>query len=143
MLIFGAMAAISLSGPTTQASSRSAADSFSGSTPLCTVLENARSHVGQHLLIRGDLVQTPEGREFVDDGCERGFLPLKPLPETPRARRLREQFDHYTARSDRRPPQVTVVYSGIFTDHTPALVCDGACSSYSLEAAELVAVRPK
>jgi hypothetical protein len=139
--IFSAATVIALGGCTTPHTPVGTANAFSEATPLCVVLENPVSYVGKRLLVRGYLTQTPEGREFWDDGCKRGFLPLKLLPEAGKARHLRSLFGTYTAHSGQRPPRVPVVYSGTLTDHSPALVCDGLCSQFSLEAAELVAVR--
>jgi hypothetical protein len=92
-------------------------------------------------LVRGYLTQNPHRLEFWDDGCERGFLPEKLSPGTAEGRQLRSKVGSYIAQSNRRPPQVPVVYSGTFTDHSPALVCDGLCSQFTLDTAELVAVR--
>src|SRR4051812_13084588 len=132
--IFSSAAVIALCGCTTPSQPTGAASAFSDATPLCVVLDNPASYVGKRLLVRGYLTQTPEGREFSDEGCKRGFLPLRLLPETDKARQLRSLFGTYTAHSGRRPPRVPVVYSGTLTDHSPALVCDGLCSQFSLEA---------
>ena len=140
------------------------ARAFAEATPLCAILENPKPYLSRRLLVRGYLSESPHGREFWDKGCERGFIPLRLSPETARARRLRSVFVAYAGRSPgrtpgapavnsgafesayagylgNRPPRVPVVYSGIFTDHGATLVCDQICSSFSLETAELVAVR--
>ena len=117
------------------------ADAFSQATALCVLLKDPGPKVGRRLLVSGYLTQTPEGREFWDEGCPRAFLPLRLMPETDAARHLRSQFDTYAAQSDRRPQRARVVYSGILTDQSPALICEGTCSQFSLEAAELIAVR--
>ena len=114
---------------------------FAEATPLCVILGNPKSYVGKQLLVRGHLTQNPHRLEFWDDGCERGFLPVKVSPGTAYGRQLRSRLGTYMAQFSRRPPQVPVVYSGTFTDHSPALVCDGLCSQFTLDSAELVAVR--
>lgn len=112
-------------------------DPFAEATALCEALGNSKAYAGRQVLLRGYLTQTPHGREFWDDGCERGFLPLELSPNYPNARRLSSLIAH----SKRRPPQVYVVYSGMFADLSPTLVCHGLCSNFVLEGAELVAVR--
>lgn len=114
---------------------------FAEATPLCVILGNPKSYVGKQLLVRGYLTQNPHRSEFWDNECERGFLPVKPSVGTAQDRQLRSKVGIYMAQSDRRPPQVPVVYSGTFTDNSPALICDGLCSQFTLEGAEVVAVR--
>jgi len=141
-LTFSIAAAVTLCGCVTASSPRSTANAFAQATPLCAALNNPKLYVGKHLLVRGYLAQTPEGGEFWDEGCE-GFLLVKLSPETVGVRRLRSRLDTYLAHSSARPPRAAVVYSGTFTDLSPALICNGpACSQFRLEGAEFVAVRP-
>jgi hypothetical protein len=113
---------------------------FAEATPLCAILDNPKSYIGKQVFVRGYLTQDPHGREFSDDGCKRGVLPVVLGPETAQGRQLRSKLGAYLEESHRRPPRVRVVYSGMFTDHSPALICDELCSQFTLEAAELVAV---
>src|SRR5436305_1784293 len=83
------------------------------------VLDHPKSYVGKQLLVRGYLTQNPHRVEFWDDGCERGFLPVKFSHGTAKGRWLLSKLGTYMAQSNRRPPKVPVVYSGTFTDHSP------------------------
>ena len=113
---------------------------FSEATPLCAALENPKLYVGRRLLVRGYLTQTPEGREFWDQGCPRGFLPVKLSPQAATTERLASLLGTALVRSRTRPPRVAVVYSGTLTDNSPALICQGLCSQFTLKDAEIVAV---
>jgi hypothetical protein len=135
--------AIALYGCAARERPSPSAAAFAEAIPLCALLANPRPHVGKKVLVRGYLTQNPHGREFMDEDCDRGVLPLDHLrrgawTETPRARRLRLRFNAYAERFRGRPPWVPAVYSGIFTDHSPALIA--FADSFSLESAELVAV---
>jgi hypothetical protein len=141
-LTFSIVAAVTLCGCTTASSPPSPAGVFSEATPLCNVIGSPKSYLGKRVLVRGYLAQTPEGGLFFDVGCKRGLLPIKLLPETPRTRRLMSLLGSYLAHSPKRPPQVPVVYSGTFTDNSPALFCAGLCIQFTLDGAEIVAVRP-
>jgi hypothetical protein len=119
------------------------AKAFADAIPLCALLAEPKAYVGRRVLVRGFLTSNPEEREFMDEDCERGVLPLNILerevpPETPQQRRLRLRFVTYSAWFHRTPPWVPTVYAGVFTDHSPALIA--FADHYSLESAELVAV---
>lgn len=141
-LTFSIATTVTLCGCGTASLPLSPANAFLEATSLCTALNDPEPYVGKHLLVRGYLTRTPAGGEFWDEGCQ-GFLLLKLLPETARARRLRSLLGTYLAHSNTRPPRAAVVYSGTFTDISPAVICDGpSCSQFTLEGAEMVAVRP-
>lgn len=135
---FSLLSVVVLQSCTTPGQQPSSSRLFAEATPLCTIMENASSYVGKRLLVRGYLTQTPHGRVFWDDGCKRGILPLGLSPESPSARHVEKLL----AQSNRRPPRVYVVFSGTFIGHSPMLVCRGLCIEFTLESAELVAVRP-
>lgn len=116
---------------------------FAETMPLCALLANPKPHIGRRVLVRGYLTRNPHGREFGDDGCDRGVLPINLLqadfpPETGKARRLRLRFEAYAARFRNRPSWVPAVYSGILTDHSPARIA--YAGSLSLESAEMEAI---
>ena len=132
---------IVLSGCTSGRQPSATAALFAQATPICTVLGNPGAYTGKRLLVRGNLALTPEGSDFLDSGCDRGFLVVKLSTETTTARQLRSQLGKYAAQSTRRPQQVPVVYSGTLIDHGLGFVCAGLCSQFTLEGAQLVAVR--
>lgn len=132
--------AATLGGCSTSGSQSRSAGIFAEAIPICALLANPKPHVGKRVLVRGHLTRIPHRRGFMDEDCERGFLPLNHLdwpPETDRARRLRKRYDSYD-RSHRGPPWVPAVYSGILVDHSPSLIA--FADSFSLEEAELVAL---
>jgi hypothetical protein len=129
------------------ASAKRSVKAFAEATPLCALLDDPKPYVGKRVLVSGYLTRHPHGRSFFDEGCDRGFIPvnfLQTVPsETAKGRRLRLLFNTFADRSSRKPPKVPVVYSGILTDHSPGLVCHMLCSSFSLESAEIAALRPR
>ncbi len=114
---------------------------FADAIPLCALLADLKPHYGKRVLVRGYLTRGPHGRIFVDRGCGRGFIPVRPAPETARARRLRQLFSVYVDQFRGVPPLVPAAYSGVLKDHSPSLICDMLCEQFSLEEAELVALR--
>src|SRR5687768_5596592 len=104
--------AMALSGCATLRSP--SARAFAEATPLCVILTNPKPYLGRRLLVRGYLSESPHGREFTDEGCERGFIPLRLSPETVRARLLRSIFEAYASRSVGRSRGEPVVRSGLF-----------------------------
>ena len=132
--------AAALGGCSTSAPKSRSAGLFAQAIPLCALLANPKAQVGKRVLVRGHLTRIPHGRGFMDEDCERGFLPLNHLDwpsETDRARRLRKRYDSYD-RSHRGPPWVPAVYSGVLVDHSPSFII--FADSFSLEEAELVAL---
>ena len=139
----GAAWAMALAGCATTDPSTPSATPFAEAIPLCALLADPKPHIGKRVLVRGHLTRNPHGREFGDDGCDRGVLPINILqrdlpPETRKARRLRLRFQAHAARFRNRPAWVPAVYSGILMDHSPSLIA--FAGSLSLESAEMEAI---
>src|SRR3954468_13171841 len=119
--------ALALSGCVTPPGRARQAALFAEAVPLCTLLANANANVGKRVLVRGYVNENFHGREFDDDNCDRGTLPLnflrREIPrETARQRALRMRLDGFAAQFRHKPSWVPVVYSGVLTDHSPALI---------------------
>jgi len=112
---------------------------FARAVPICAILAHPEPYIGKRVLVRGEVTETPHGRDFLDEGCDRGDLPVNIGPSGGDG--LLDTLHRYSFQSERRPPEIPAVFSGVLTDHRPALYCHLICGDFSLDDARLEAVR--
>ena len=112
---------------------------FAQAVPICAILAHPEPYIGKRVLVRGEVTETPHGRDFLDEGCDRGDLPVN--IGLSGGEGLLATLHRYSFQSERRPPEIPAVFSGVLTDHRPALYCHLICGDFSLDDARLEAVR--